>query len=128
MKKVILTTLLTLISIFSYSQEWKFFDNKSSVLIQTSTNEYHDNVNDLHQQNILVMLTNTSLLPKTFSYTIETTYGEQTIVYNKEGVSEITLGVNESVILEPIFVKFLPNRDGRIFSQTKLTNLNIVIE
>jgi len=128
MKKLLLTTIFTIISCFSFSQNWKEVQNTNGLLIESTNTEFHDETNDIHQENLIIKLTNTSLLPRSFTYSIEVTYGDNSMNYYEDGFIELTLGVGESVTVEPILVRFLPNRDGKVFSQSKLTNFNIIIQ
>ncbi len=126
--KNILAIILLLTTLTGFGQQtWKEFKTEDGIKVVTSVTEFHDNSKDIHQEFITVKVINTLLVPVDFFYTIETTYNGLTSTYNSDKDNHIYLSPGEDSIADSIFVRFLPNVEGRVLSETVLNNFDITI-
>jgi hypothetical protein len=144
--KKILTLFFILTTTICVGQNWKTIKTEDNISVESSNFEIHNPAKDIHQEYISIRFCNTNmidfieeghgeyrilspedLVDTEFSYVIETTYGTLTSTYNSEKDNLIQLSPGECMVSDSIFVKFLPNNQGKILSKTVLNNFNITI-
>lgn len=127
MKKLKLLMLFMLTTLFSFSQNWKELKVENGIKIEYSIQEKQDDSKGIHQEFIVLRLTNTENVVNNIDVIVSYDYG-QGLTSNSENNTTISMSPNSVIIGDlntnylSIFKRFLNN-----ISKTTLINFNIEI-